>query len=42
MVGDIVNDKDGVSALAVMAEYAVQLYSQGVTFLGQLDRLYEK
>ena len=40
MFGTTVLDKDGISAAAVMAEYAVWLYSQGMTFSTQLESLY--
>ena len=40
MFGMTVLDKDGISAAAVMAEYAVWLYSQGKTFNSHLEDLY--
>lgn len=40
MFGDTVLDKDGISAAAIMAEYAGWLYSQGKTFQQQLEELY--
>lgn len=40
MFGTTVLDKDGISAAAVMAEYAGWLYSQGKTFQQQLEELY--
>lgn len=40
MFGDTVLDKDGISAAAIMAEYAGWLYSQGKTFERQLEELY--
>jgi phosphomannomutase len=42
MVGNIVPDKDGVSALAVLAELCIQLEREQTTLSGYLDRLYEK
>ena len=42
MFGDTVLDKDGISAAAVMAEYAGWLYSQNLTFKQQLENLYLK
>ncbi len=42
MFGDTVLDKDGISAAAVMAEYADWIYSQGLTFKQQLKNLYTK
>ncbi|KAI8378453.1 hypothetical protein BD560DRAFT_390473 [Blakeslea trispora] len=41
-VGDIVKDKDGVSALAFFSEWAVQLYKQGMTAYEYLESLYKK
>lgn len=40
MYGNTVLDKDGISAAAIMAEYAGWLYSQGKTFVQQLEDLY--
>ena len=40
MFGTTVLDKDGISAAAVMAEYAIWLYSQGKTFDTHLEDLY--
>jgi phosphomannomutase len=40
MFGTTVLDKDGISAAAVMAEYAIWLYSQGKTFSTHLEELY--
>ena len=40
MFGNTVLDKDGISAAAIMAEYAGWLYSQGKTFRQQLEELY--
>ena len=40
MFGITVLDKDGISAAAVMAEYAIWLYSQGKTFSTHLEELY--
>ncbi|KAI8928537.1 hypothetical protein BC831DRAFT_448321 [Entophlyctis helioformis] len=42
MVGDAVRDKDGVSALAVVGEWANHLAGQGKTLHGHLMSLYEK
>lgn len=42
MCGHIVLDKDGISAAAVMAEFAGWLEAQGKTFRQQLEELYEK
>jgi phosphoglucomutase len=41
-IGDIVKDKDGVSALAFFSEWAVQLYKRGVTAYNYLQELYKK
>lgn len=41
-VGDIVKDKDGVSALAVFSEWAVQLKKRGMTPYQYLESLYAK
>lgn len=41
MVGDIVYDKDGISALAVIAELVAKLYRGGTTLRLQLEKLYE-
>lgn len=40
MFGTTVLDKDGISAAAIMAEFAGWLYSQGKTFQQQLEELY--
>ena len=40
MFGDTVLDKDGISAAAIMAEYAGWLYSQKKTFAEHLEDLY--
>ncbi|CAJ0761162.1 14468_t:CDS:2, partial [Entrophospora sp. SA101] len=40
MIGDIVRDKDGVTALAVFAELTVQLKKRGTTVSEYLDELY--
>lgn len=40
MFGTTVLDKDGISAAAIMAEFAGWLYSQGKTFQQQLEDLY--
>lgn len=42
MFGTTVLDKDGISAAAVMAEFAGWLYSQGKSFHSQLEELYSK
>lgn len=42
MFGSTVLDKDGISAAAVMAEYAGWLYSQEKSFKQQLEDLYIK
>ncbi|KAI8092267.1 Phosphoglucomutase/phosphomannomutase [Gilbertella persicaria] len=41
-IGDIVKDKDGVSALGFFAEWAVQLYKRGLTAYQYLEELYQK
>ncbi|KAI9318255.1 hypothetical protein BX666DRAFT_1936551 [Dichotomocladium elegans] len=41
-VGDIVKDKDGVSALAVFSEWAVQLQKRNMTVFQFLESLYAK
>lgn len=41
-IGDIVKDKDGVSALAFFSEWAVQLYKRGLTAYEYLEQLYKK
>lgn len=41
-IGDIVKDKDGVSALGFFAEWAVQLYKRGITAYQYLEELYQK
>ncbi|CDS12562.1 hypothetical protein LRAMOSA04756 [Lichtheimia ramosa] len=41
-VGDIVKDKDGVSALGVFSEWAVQLKKRGMTPYQYLESLYAK
>ncbi|KAI7888047.1 uncharacterized protein EV154DRAFT_519070 [Mucor mucedo] len=41
-IGDIVKDKDGVSALAFFAEWATQLYKRGITANDYLEELYAK
>lgn len=40
MFGDTVLDKDGISASAIMAEYAGWLHVQGKTFQQHLNELY--
>lgn len=40
MFGTTVLDKDGISAAAVMAEFAAWLHSHGKTFSSQLEELY--
>ena len=42
MVGTNVFDKDGISALAVIAECACWLDSQGISLTQQLANVYEK
>ena len=42
MVGDIVHDKDGISALAVLAEYTNHLYINNSTLMAYLESLYKK
>ena len=42
MCGCTVLDKDGISAAAVMAEFAGWLHGQGKTFRQQLEELYER
>ena len=42
MVSDQVKDKDGITALAVFAEWTNYLYSQGQTLNSHLDSLYQK
>lgn len=41
MIGDIVADKDGISALGVLAENANILYEKNKTLLGYLNDLYK-
>ncbi|KAI8145427.1 hypothetical protein BJV82DRAFT_643703 [Fennellomyces sp. T-0311] len=41
-IGDLVKDKDGVSALAFFAEWAVQLEKRGLTINQYLETLYAK
>lgn len=41
-IGNMVKDKDGISAAAVFAEMAKQLHKQGATCLSHLDSLYTK
>lgn len=41
-IGDIVKDKDGVSALAFFSEWAVHLYNRGITAYDYLEELYTK
>ncbi|KAI7898662.1 uncharacterized protein BX663DRAFT_524309 [Cokeromyces recurvatus] len=41
-IGNIVKDKDGVSALAFFSEWAVQLYKRGITAYQYLEELYKK
>lgn len=41
-IGDIVKDKDGVSALGFFSEWAVQLYKRGLTAYEYLEELYKK
>lgn len=42
MLGDIVRDKDGVSALGCFAQLAAKLYKQGIKISEYLDSLYKK
>lgn len=42
MVGDVVPDKDGVSAMGVLAEMAHRLYSSGNTIMDYLNDLYSR
>jgi phosphomannomutase len=42
MCYDLVRDKDGVSALAIFAEWANHLYSKGLTVYGHLQSLYDR
>ena len=42
MVSDLIRDKDGITALAVFAEWSNFLYSQNQTLCSYLDTLYEK
>ena len=42
MFGTTVLDKDGISAAAIMAEFAGWLYSQGKSFHSQLEEVYSK
>ncbi|KAG9296400.1 hypothetical protein G9A89_014992 [Geosiphon pyriformis] len=42
MIGDIVRDKDGISALVTFAELVVQLEKRGLTISQYLERLYQK
>lgn len=42
MVGDIVRDKDGISAMSVLCENAISIYNQGGNLLGYLETLYQK
>lgn len=41
-IGDIVKDKDGVSALAFFSEWSVQLAKRGLTAYEYLEELYKK
>ena len=41
-IGDLVKDKDGISALAFFAEWAVQLNNRGLTINQYLETLYAK
>lgn len=41
-IGDIVKDKDGITALAFFAEWAKQLKKRGYTVYGYLESLYQK
>eukprot|EP00127_Corallochytrium_limacisporum_P005264 Clim_evm81s201 gene=Clim_evmTU81s201 len=42
MCSDMVLDKDGISALACMAEYATQVYAQQRTLQSELETLYAR
>ena len=42
MFGTNVLDKDGISAMAVIAECACVLEAQGLTLTQQLQRIYDK
>jgi phosphoglucomutase len=42
MIGNIVKDKDGISALVTFAEFAVQLDKRGLTVSEYLEELYKK
>lgn len=42
MCGTTVLDKDGISAAAIMAEFAGWLEAQGKTFREQLEELYAR
>lgn len=41
-IGDIVKDKDGVSALAFFSEWVIQLKKRGLTAYEYLEELYKK
>ncbi|RKP37895.1 Phosphoglucomutase/phosphomannomutase [Dimargaris cristalligena] len=42
MMGSVVPDKDGVTALALMAEMACQLHEQNLTISQHMEQLYER
>ncbi|KAG0005924.1 Phosphoglucomutase-3 [Modicella reniformis] len=42
MLGDIVRDKDGVSALGCFAQLAAKLYNKGIKISSYMDSLYQK
>jgi phosphomannomutase len=42
MIGDVVPDKDGISALGYFAQLTAKLYAKGTTLAAHLDGLYEK
>ncbi|XP_065886338.1 phosphopentomutase-like [Dysidea avara] len=42
MYGTMVLDKDGISGLAVAAEYATTLYKKGTNFTGEIEMIYRK
>ena len=41
-VGDVIFDKDGISAMAVFSEMALWVYRQGFTLKQHMQRLYDK
>lgn len=42
MIGNVVADKDGISALAVMGEMAAKLHGQGSSLINKLENIYKK